>query len=216
MPDPTLRERLEEAEQRGPVAGGLGALESVDPGAPQKVAELAEARRRRMVEAGKIMDRDRGEKFVPTSEAERELAAQQHQDFMAKQGRNATFVDPSTGVFMEGIEAARRQMQFNEVRRMLQFRDRTGLDPRAPENRQAPRDEARRIAEEARDEAKKFRRNFRDPFSVGPEPSRAGGVSVAPRKESSLQGPSSRPFADPGAVGRMRVTGQPFQTTRTT
>ena len=129
-----------------------------------KVTFAAKAALDRKLEAGKaeaaaIFDRQFGEKFVPTSKAEREQAAKAALQRDVQRGRPTIVINQLTGKQLVGLPAARHLQDVNEATRQFNFQQRTQKDPLDPANRTLSRDESR--AARQRDVA--FSRKARKP-----------------------------------------------------
>jgi hypothetical protein len=125
--------------------------------ADPEMQAAADLRRAQEEEAQAELQRQFGPMFTPLSRNEAMTAAM---NIVLRQEHTAS---PLT------LEEAEAKIETGEQLRQALFFQRTGLDPRLPENQTAPRDEQRVIAEEGKKAQQTLKRRLRqgfDPFSL--------------------------------------------------
>lgn len=155
-----------------------------------KVTFAAKAALDRKLEAAKaeaaaIFDRQFGEKFVPTSKAEREQAAKSAFQRDVQRGRPTVVINQLTGEQLVGLPAARHLQDVNEATRLFNFQQRTQKDPLDPVNRTLSRDEVRAMARSGQRAVEKQRRTKRDPFAPPKSRKQAKGFKPTRQKRQA-------------------------------
>lgn len=167
-----------------------------------KVTFIAKAAIDRKIEAAKaeaaaIFDRQFGEKFVPTSKAEREQAAKSALQRDVQRGRPTVVINQLTGEQLVGLPAARHLQDVNEATRLFNFQARTQTDPLDPANRTLSRDEVRALRQRdiefsRRAREKRGGRSVRDPFKTSAARGRQSGQSGTARQKVLRSRPKTR------------------------